>query len=448
MKTSKIALLIALAPTTLMASDESTHFNERLERLENEIGTAGVDSGFEFNTYARSGVVINDDFNGSTGTGPYMTPASVVGGPVGRLGLEDDTYVEAVLNKKTHHDNGSRSSYRVMLANGAENKNTWAAGDADVHIRQAYAELSDLSIFGGIFENSTIWAGKRFDRNNFDIHFMDVDVVFLGGTGGGVYDMQLADNWKSNLTLYGTDFEDLTTTDIENYTLTSNNYFGPWQLMVSAMQATDNDLPKDNDLVDMNRAETGVHGMFAYHAGSFYGLEGGFSKTGVLAGQGLGTEVKAVGANGDILDDSYAVRAFSYGVYEYSNEWRFAPAFIAEHSEDRIYEGDKYSWATVNLRVANIINQNFEMVYEATYQYMDLDNATEAADGGFYKVTVAPTFKPDTGDGFFGRPELRATFSYVDWDEDLDNYSVKLGENGSLGEGGEFLFGLQMEIWF
>ncbi|EOX4280639.1 porin, partial [Vibrio cholerae] len=97
MKTSKIALLIALAPTTLMASDESTHFNERLERLENEIGTAGVDSGFEFNTYARSGVVINDDFNGSTGTGPYMTPASVVGGPVGRLGLEDDTYVEAVL---------------------------------------------------------------------------------------------------------------------------------------------------------------------------------------------------------------------------------------------------------------------------------------------------------------------------------------------------------------
>ncbi|HIH0492173.1 TPA: carbohydrate porin [Vibrio cholerae] len=60
----------------------------------------------------------------------------------------------------------------------------------------------------------------------------------------------------------------------------------------------------------------------------------------------------------------------------------------------------------------------------------------------------ATSFKPDTGDGFFGRPELRATFSYVDWDEDLDNYSVKLGENGSLGEGGEFLFGLQMEIWF
>jgi maltoporin len=34
-----------------------------------------------------------------------------------------------------------------------------------------------------------IEAGKRFDRDNFDIHFTDSDIMFLGGTGGGINDV-------------------------------------------------------------------------------------------------------------------------------------------------------------------------------------------------------------------------------------------------------------------
>ncbi len=45
------------------------------------------------------------------------------------------------------------------------------------------AELGNLPDFTGPLKHSTVWAGKRFDRDNFDIHWLDSDVVFLGGTG-------------------------------------------------------------------------------------------------------------------------------------------------------------------------------------------------------------------------------------------------------------------------
>ncbi|MGB5445774.1 MAG: carbohydrate porin, partial [Psychromonas sp.] len=51
--------------------------------------------------------------------------------------------------------------------------------------------------------------------------------------------------------------------------------------------------------------------------------------------------------------------------------------------------------------------------------------------------------------GFFERPEIRVTASYVDWSEDLDNYSVSVADDAStMGEGGEFILGMQMETWF
>ena len=62
-------------------------------------------------------------------------------------------------------------------------------------------------------------AGKRFDRDNFDIHFFDSDIVFLSGTGAGVYDVQRSDSWKANFSIYGRDFGEIdsSSTDIENY---------------------------------------------------------------------------------------------------------------------------------------------------------------------------------------------------------------------------------------
>lgn len=84
---------------------------------------------------------------------------------------------------------------------------------------------------------------------------------------------------------------------------------------------------------------------------------------------------------------------------------------------------------------------------------MDLDpqgyNSRQAVDGGFYKLTFAPTFKAGDIANFFSRPELRLFATYMDWDSKLDAYAQddSLGETG-FGSGGQLNFGVQMETWF
>ncbi|MEI8631007.1 carbohydrate porin, partial [Vibrio sp. PP-XX7] len=195
--------------------------------------------------------------------------------------------------------------------------------------------------------------------------------------------------------MYGHDFDDVNGNDIESYTVTMNNHIGQWQVMLNGIVAKDN---QDNN---PKYAESGLHALLAYHASSFYGVSDGFSKTGMMVGHGLGAEVKNIGSDGKLTDDAKAVRFFSYGVTRLSDNWRIAPALIAQYSKDQYAKNDKYVWVTANVRLAQEFTDNFEMVYEGTYQYMDLDNASDKAKGSFCKATIAPTFKLSTAAGFF-----------------------------------------------
>lgn len=78
-----------------------------------------------------------------------------------------------------------------MLADGATNPDPWVQDNDSHHlnVRQLYVEMGNFADFSGPFRNASIWAGKRFDRDNFDIHFTDSDIMFLGGTGGGINDV-------------------------------------------------------------------------------------------------------------------------------------------------------------------------------------------------------------------------------------------------------------------
>ncbi|MDM7480901.1 MAG: carbohydrate porin [Halomonas sp.] len=439
----------APASSAPVAATTDADIEERLARVERQ---ASGEEGFSFNVYARSGLLLGEDRKSIDG-GPYVTPAGNLGGAVGRLGNETDTYAEAILNYRMQFDNGARARYTTMLASGTDSSNDWVDDDG-LNVRQAYAEFSDLPSFTGAFENASIWAGKRFDRDNFDIHWLDSDVVFLAGTGGGIYDIQLADNWKSNFSLYGRSFSDYPVvnrenSDTDNLILTSNNYFGNWQVMVNGMSAADND---ERDIgVDQTAADTGWHTMVAYHGDSFFGLGEGNFKAALLHGQGLGAEVKGLGRDGNLTDDATATRLAVYGTTYIAPQWRIAPSILAEVSDDRFADGDSYSWATLNVRLANEITQNFEMQYEGSYQYMDLDpngfNGRNAVSGNFGKLTIAPTFKPDVG-GFWKRPEIRLFASYTDWDAELNGYTQddSFGNDGFTG--GQWSFGVQSEIWF
>lgn len=427
-----------------------------VQRTDNLEKKADEKSGFEFHGYARSGVIMNDSA-ASTKSGAYMTPAGETGGAIGRLGNQADTYVEMNLEHKQTLDNGATTRFKVMVADGQTTYNDWTASSSDLNVRQAFVELGNLPTFEGPFKGSTLWAGKRFDRDNFDIHWVDSDVVFLAGTGGGIYDVKWNDSLRSNFSLYGRNFGDIddSSNSVQNYILSMNNFIGPVQVMVSGMRAKDNDERKDTNgnLVKGDAANTGVHTLLGLHNDSFYGLREGLSKTALLYGHGLGAEVKGVGSDGGLRPGANTWRFASYGTTPLSENWFIAPAVLAQSSKDRYVDGDSYQWATLNLRLIQEITQNFALAYEGTYQYMDLKpegyNDRHAVNGSFYKLTFAPTFKVGSIGDFFSRPEIRLYTSWMDWSKKLDNYASDdaLGSSG-FKSGGEWSFGMQMETWF
>ena len=430
----------------------------RQQSMEKQGSTANLTDGFSFKGYARSGLLINDGLGGGRG-GPYSTPAGSVGGAVGRLGNEDDTYMRIDLSKEIYAQNGTRSKFTVSIADGVESSNDWTADESSLNVRQVFSELDHVAAFKGnsVFENATLWAGKRFDRDNYDIHWLDSDVVFLAGTGGGIYDVQMSKSWRSNYSLIGRDYGDFSegglNADVESYILTSNQFFdnGQWQWMFNAIGAKKNDFSTRTNEAGLTPADSGLHSMLANHQKKFFGREG-FFKTALLYGQGLGAEVKNIGSDGELIDDARALRLALYGETPIAPGWRIGPSLLAEQSKDRYVKGDNYRWMTLNLRLANAINSNFEMAYEMSWQNMNLDPKgylqRNAVDGNFWKFTVAPTFKPDVGD-LLTRPELRVFASFMNWSSDLDRYSTSdtFGMT-DFRAGGVWQYGVQMETWF
>ena len=432
---------------------------------------------FEFSGYARSGMLVNGKGRGGRG-GPGVSPASSIGGDahVGRLGNEKDNYVELSFIKKLQFEDGSHARFKAMLADGANNPDPWVQDNDSHHmnIRQAYVEMGDLPSFGGVAKDATLWAGKRFDRDNFDIHFTDSDIVFLGGTGGGINDIKWTPGLSSDFSIYARNFGDLGSdryndNDVQNVMLTANTFWNGWQWMITGMSAQGNDDLKDNTSTtgsyayrSDNTAKQGIYSMLAYHDKSrFYGLTEGSSETAIQIGRGLGAEARQPGSDGDLTANANTLRFASYGIMPINETWDLAPSVIAQHSEDRYRQGDRYDWATFNLRASQAITENFALLYEASWQYMNLNPngrtynndgdvaAYRAVKGDFYKLTFAPTFK--VGDVFDikARPEIRFFASYMNWSKELDNYAIN-DDFGSAGftSGGNWNFGVQAEIWF
>ena len=355
----------------------------------------------------------------------------------------------------------------MKIAEWDKTYNTDSAFNGQMNLRQAFAEMSDLPAFSGAFKHATLWAGKREDRDNFDIHWLDSDMMNLIGTGAGIYDVNLADDVKTNLAIYGRNFNDIdamenveynnmtgaANTYIQNYTLSLNNKLGPWQWMVNGLYSKDNDKRINDGLATDKAASKGFNTMLAYHGDTFYGLRPGLSKTVLLYGQALGAEVRGPGSDGYLIDNAWTVKFASYGITSLTDRLSLAPLIVAQSSNSRYLDGDRYDWVTLNGRVIQELNQNFALQYEASYQYMDIDpkgfNGNRPARGSYYKLTFAPTFKMHNVTDFFERPEIRFFATWMNWDKALDSYSTT-DTFGSAGyhSGGTLIFGAQLETWF
>ena len=427
---------------------------------------AGERTEIKFGGYARTGILTGKT-GSSTTVGPSMTPAGSTGGSVGRLGNEADTYVTADMNFLHQYANNSKLRYYMKIAEWDKTYNTDSAFNGEMNLRQAFAEMSDMPSFSGAFQNATLWAGKREDRDNFDIHWLDSDMMSLVGTGAGIYDVSFVDGVKTNFSVYGRNFNDIedmgnveynnmtgaANTFVQNYTFSLNNRLGPWQWMVNGLYSKDNDKRINDGLAANKAASQGINTMLAYHGDSFYGIGEGMSKTILQYGKALGAEVRAPGSDGYLIDDAWTIKFASYGITPLTDKFSWAPVFMAQTSNNRYITDDRYNWITLNSRFIQEINQNFALQYETSYQYMDIDpqgfNNNKATSGSYVKLTFAPTFKMQNVTDFFERPEIRFFVTYMNWNKLLDDYSGT-DTPGSTGyhSGGSLLFGAQLETWF
>ncbi len=211
-KTARLALAIAGMMVGGSAAAQSLTLEQRLAQLEEKIArdeqqqkeaSAGTTNTFRFSGYARSGLLINDKGRGGR-AGPAISPASSIGGDahIGRLGNEKDHYIELGFHNQTRFSNGSWANFKALLADGSSSPDPWVQNnDNNLNIRQVYVEMGDLPSFGGAAQHASLWAGKRFDGDNFDLHFTDTDIVFLGGTGGGISNLQWNEQWRSDFSI-------------------------------------------------------------------------------------------------------------------------------------------------------------------------------------------------------------------------------------------------------
>ncbi|VFS71389.1 Sucrose porin precursor [Raoultella terrigena] len=163
--------------------------------------------------------------------------------------------------------------------------------------------------------------------------------------------------------------------------------------------------------------------------------------------------MRGPGSDGYLIDNAWTVKFASYGITSLTDRLSLAPLIVAQSSNSRYLDGDRYDWVTLNGRVIQELNQNFALQYEASYQYMDIDpkgfNGNRPARGSYYKLTFAPTFKMHNVTDFFERPEIRFFATWMNWDKALDSYSTS-DTFGSAGyhSGGTLIFGAQLETWF
>lgn len=418
-----------VVPAPVVANEMS--MEARLAALEAQLNNKadksaleGMTKDFEFHGYARSGLLL--DANNGLKKG-----SSINKNLIGRLGNEDDTYMEAELVKTWRMDNGSWAKFHVMFADGTGNyddNSGW--GDSGLNTRQVFVEMGNLPTFTGAFKDSTIWAGKRY-YNRRDIHITDYYYTDYSGTGAGIDNIKVG-NGALNIGIIG---RDSSVGDSDNITGLQFKYMvGNWEFDLTGTYSDGRDANFD-DL-----ATSGAQLFAQYNHSDFYWMTKGFSKfyaqagMGLNAGSGLG-RINPWDAN---LQDGNSYELGTWGLANINSKWDLFTELYAQFDNGVLAENAEDFTASFVMRPVYKINENFELQFEAGVGFNQSDIDGDKEDTTSYKLTFAPTFKLDANQ-FWGRPEIRTFVSYVGSDKDIDAFD---------GDKNGVYLGVQGEVWF
>lgn len=415
-------------------SNEAT-LEARLATLEAQLNNKadksaleGMTKDFEFHGYARSGLLL-DARNGLKKASAFNK------GLIGRLGNEDDTYLEAELVKTWRMDNGSWSKFHVMFASGSSSYNDWDGGSSPV-VRQVFAEMGNLPSFTGAFKDSTIWAGKRF-YNRRDIHITDNYYTDFSGTGAGIENIKVGAG-ALTLAVIGRDYETVYGDSNDIVGLLTKYNVGNFEFDLAATKAQD--AAEYTEVA----ADTGVQFGAQYNIPGYYGLTNGFAKVFLMAGSGLnsGNGLGRINPWNAIHEDGVSYKFGTWGLANLNNKWDLFTTLTGQIDND-VYEkgldGREFSFA---MRPVYKVNENFELQFEVGLGYQEEKFEGIKEEEVSYKLTFAPTFKLDSNQ-FWARPEIRTYVSYLGYRDELsfDGFKAKDSERGLRA-------GVQVEAWF
>ena len=410
-----------------------------------------------FNGYMRSGVMHgNSAFGSKTDTVK-----------LGRLGNENDTFMEFGLGADVAKvDDVTYSVYGMIAHGGDGNETDW---NTNLSCRQAWAGAKNLLGQGDDF----LWIGKRYYKRE-DIHILDEYYYNVSGTGVGLENVVLGpgkislawtrndkDAKKDNVNIYSMKseykYKGLKDDGNKPAKVKVNTYdvryeFPVWdgaslQLGATYLEAEKNKngsyrtytIEKENSIGDgLNlSAELNI------------GLLGGFNKTVVQSFSGSSAADVHYGTGSSVYyDEGQGWRLINWGDVHFTKEFgMFHVVQYAHSSGFKSYDSER----SVNLVVRPYYQLTKMTKLLAEVGWFADKKTANTYDKGVQsyvskhgsKYTLAYAISPDASN-FWSRPEFRFYVSHVSVS---DNMSIG-PTNEWVRQTSDNMFGAQVEAWW
>ena len=409
-----------------------------------------------FNGYMRSGVMHgNSAFGSKTDTVK-----------LGRLGNENDTFMEFGLGADVAKVDDVTYSVYGMIANGGDgNETDW---NTNLSCRQAWAGAKNLLGQGDDF----LWVGKRYYKRE-DIHVLDEYYYNVSGTGVGLENVVLGPG-KISLAWTRND-KDAKKDDVNIYSMKSeykykglkdnnkpakvkvNTYDVRYEFPVwdgASLQLGATYLEAEKDKKGSYRTytiekENSIGDGLNLSAELNIGLLGGFNKTVVQSFSGSSAADVHYGTGSSVYyDEGQGWRLINWGDVHFTKEFgMFHVVQYAHSSGFKSYDSER----TVNLVVRPYYQLTKMTKLLAEVGWFADKKTANTDDKGVQsyvskhgsKYTLAYAISPDASN-FWSRPEFRFYVSHVSVS---DNMSIG-PTNEWVRQTSDNMFGAQVEAWW
>ena len=402
-----------------------------------------------------------DLFLGIPGTGESSNQVELVA----KRKFEGKNGVFGDLNLRAEYGNGDSYFYS---SSGKEHDN----GTAQFEVKEAFINMGGFSYLP---ENSTIWAGRRFlnrnstalsgefykqssgigfgyERNGLSLALVGVDPGDHNTPNKSESDL----GWRlgrRTVTAFDVNYGGIKVPG-GSLDIGAKYYIQPNAKEVPSYHKDDNGNVKDPNVEKRysNYAEDGF-GLGVVYNTNYYGFDG-FASHSINYGNSLGAHATG-GMNfgqwtSNANEDAWVVLATSGGMLNLNDKWQIMTEMSIMHG-DKLYglPGD-LTRAGVSIQPSYKVNDNFRMVFGATFGLQKLDEKGKEAWGRHGEtekriaLSIAPTFTADSD--FFGRPQIQPFVTWVH-----SNFSTGFEQGDDFlkrGKQSQVLFGVKSEVWF